>query len=64
MLHHDDELPEDHNALLDLAAGVHLETTPFVMDPTHLPEQRGIAISEEASSLVDGSMVGFATHGR
>jgi hypothetical protein len=64
LLHSDDQLPEDHAALLQLAADVPLQMTPLVPDPHQLSEHRGVAISEAASALVDGPLVGFSTHGR
>ncbi len=64
MLRHDDELPEDHATLIQLASDVPLHMTPLEAVPPMLPEQRGVTISDETSSLVDGPLVGFATHGR
>jgi hypothetical protein len=64
MLRHDDELPEDHATLIQLASDVPLHMTPLDSVPAMLPDQRDVTISEEASSLVDGPLVGFATHGR
>jgi hypothetical protein len=64
MLRHDDELPEDHATLIQLASDVPVHMTPLDAVPAMLPEQRAVAISDEASSLVDGPLVGFATHGR
>ena len=65
MLHPDDELPEDHDALLELAAGVRMPVPPRLTGTAVLlPEQRPVVISDEATSLVDGPLVGFSTHGR
>jgi hypothetical protein len=64
MLRHDDELPEDHAELIRLAEDVAMPATPFSDDEVGLPPQRGIAIGEDATSLVDGPLVGFSMHGR
>jgi hypothetical protein len=63
MLRHDDELPEDHATLIEFASDVPLSVTPMDAAPPMLPDQR-LVISDEATSLCDGPMVGFATHGR
>jgi hypothetical protein len=60
---HDDELPEDHATLLQLAADVHMGAAPLVA-PAGLPWQRGIDISDAASALVGEPLVGLDTHGR
>lgn len=64
MLHHDDELPEDHATLIELASDVPLHMTPLDAGSPMLPGQRVVAISDETTSLIDGPLVGFATHGR
>ena len=63
MTPHDHELPENHAALLELAADVHV-AAPRVIPPLELPGQRGIDISDEATALVGEPTVGFSTHGR
>jgi hypothetical protein len=62
-LHDDNELPEDHATLLQLAAGVQMAATPVsAIDP--VPGQRGIAISDQATELVGEPLIGLVTHGR
>ncbi len=63
MTPHDHELPEDHDALLQLAADVHVAAPP-VLTPAELPAQRSIDISDEATALVGEPTMGFSTHGR
>jgi hypothetical protein len=60
---HNDELPEDHATLLQLAAGVQMAAAP-VSPVGPVPDQRGIAISDQATDLVGEPLVGFVTHGR
>jgi hypothetical protein len=65
----DDDLPEDHEALLRLATEVEFSVTMRHHRETALPAQRVITIPDEAASvvegpLVDGPLVGIATHGR
>jgi hypothetical protein len=65
MLHHSDELPEDHDELIRLAQDVALPTASVYPDePEPLPAQRGVAIGDDAASLVEGPLVGFSMHGR
>ena len=63
MTFHDNELPEDHATLLQLAAGVQMAAAP-VAAADSVPGQRTIAISEEATDLVGEPLVGLSTHGR
>jgi hypothetical protein len=63
MASHDDELPEDHATLLQLAADVHMGAAPLVA-PAGLPAQRGFAISDTVSDLVGEPLIGLDTHGR
>ncbi|HSP37859.1 MAG TPA: hypothetical protein VLR26_08900 [Frankiaceae bacterium] len=63
MYPHDDELPDDHAALLRLAADVQMRAIRAAAT-AELPMQRGIAISDEATALVGDPLVGIITHGR
>jgi hypothetical protein len=68
-LHADDDLPEDHDALLRLAIGVSMDAaSPFAATPlipaATLPGPRAVHITDEASALVGDPSVGFSTHGR
>jgi hypothetical protein len=63
MTPHDNELPEDHDALLQLAADVHVAAPP-VSVPAEVPGQRSIDISDEATALVGEPTIGITTHGR
>jgi hypothetical protein len=64
MQRHDDELPEDHATLIQLASDVPLTMTPYGAGPSMLPAQRVVTINDATSSLVEGPLVGFDTHGR
>jgi hypothetical protein len=67
MQRHDDELPEDHSTLLEFAADVAVDAPPLVASPVQVPDQRGVVISDAASSLVEGPegpLIGVSTHGR
>jgi hypothetical protein len=66
-----DDLPEDHAALIELAYGFGMAgvpvTSPYPQDDAErwVPAQRPVVrIPDECTPLVAGPLVGFSTHGR